>query len=262
MTAVLPRIHPGFPKATNPQFNVLDWLPDVPVGSTLIASIHEKVESEGDAPTVTFCHGTARIKPWSASLEVMASLASALGSWIDLPPQTKIENDRGPVLNVTCKIMEVEESRGQGVLSGQAWQGCGGQGVEVEESRGQGVPGQAWQATHMPSAPPHVEEPPVKEVPINSDDDFQSRPVGQAEAAEATSCRFYIPRAVMGQSLPNLWPDQVKDPRMPAGLALAPLANYHAMAIGWDWTTMEYHPSALVYDEGQNVIPEGVIPKD
>ena len=152
-TSVLPRIHPGFVKSTNPQFNVLTWLEDVPIGSTVITSVYEKVEPEGDAPTVTFCHGTAKITPWSWSLDVKESLAHARGCWVDLPPQTKADFDRGPVLNITCKIMDVRttESGGQGV---------GGPGVDllglgVEESGGSGGPGVAWQAMHnMPGAPP------------------------------------------------------------------------------------------------------------
>ena len=83
-TAVLPRINTGYPKTTNPQFNMLVWLQDVPVGSTVITSIHEKVEAGPDAPPVTFCHGTAKINPWSWSLDVKESLGHAGGCWIDL----------------------------------------------------------------------------------------------------------------------------------------------------------------------------------
>ena len=285
-TAVPPRITSGFAKATNPQFNVLLWLEEVPIGSTVVTSIHEKVESEGDAPTVTFCHGTAKITPWSWSLDVKESLSHVRGVWIDMPPQTKIENDRGPVLNITCKIMESRCRGGEGgqgvqeshmpsappveVIGGSEWNAAveAGHQKQREESGGQGVqepggPGFAWQATHMPSAPPveesggqGVQEPPVQEVPITPDDGFNSKPV-----AENASCHFYIPRAVMERTAPNLWHDRMKDSKMPEGLAMAPLVNYHPIAIGWDWKVMEYHDSALVYDEAGNNL-DNLIPKD
>ena len=105
-TGILPHVSTGYPKTTNPQFNVLLWLQEVPIGSTVITSIHEKVQAPPDVPAVTFCHGTAKVNPWSWNLDVKESLGHASGCWIDLPPQTKIENDRGPVLNVTCKILE------------------------------------------------------------------------------------------------------------------------------------------------------------
>ena len=234
-TAVPPRITSGFAKATNPQFNVLLWLEEVPIGSTVMTSIHEKVESEGEAPTVTFCHGTARITPWSWSLDVKESLSHVRGVWIDMPPQTKIENDRGPVLNVTCKIMESRSG--------------------VQESGGQGGPGVESGGLGVESGGQGVQEPPVQEVPITPDDGFNSKPV-----AENASCRFYIPRAVMERTLVNLWHDQMKDPKMPEGLAMAPLVNYHPMSIGWDWKLSEYHGSAVLDEAGNDI--QNLIPKD
>ena len=233
-TTVAPRIHCGFVKSTNPQFNVLTWLGEVPIGATVITSIYERVESEGDAPTVTFCHGTARINPWSLNLDVKESLAHASGCWIDLPPQTKIENDRGPVLSVTCKVMEVRttESGGEGVQPGGLGVVSGGLGVA---SGGQEV-WSSWQAMQgIASAPPEEAqvEPPVQEVAITCDDGFKD--MSAMSAAESTTCCFYIPRAIMERTSPNLWGDLVKGDTHPHGLPRSPLMNYHVMAMGWDW---------------------------
>ena len=205
-TSVTPSVFSGFAKSTNPQFNVLTWLHNVPIGSTVKTSIHERVESRSGGQDVTYCHGTAKNSPWSWGLDVKESLANARGRWMDLPPQTKIQNDRGPVMSVTCKIMtEGVESGGQGVQLG------GGVAFGGQDAQGPGV---AWQAM-QPSAPPEsvasggqdVEgpvEPPVMDVPITSEDGFTQRPV------DSPTCRFYIPRAVMEQLPPNLWADDVK----------------------------------------------------
>lgn len=257
-TAVLPRIKHGYPKTTNPQFNILLWLQEVPVGSTLITAIHEKIEAEPNAPAVTFCHGTAKINPWDWSLDVKKSLGHAGGCWIDLPPQTKVENDRGPVLNVTCKIL-APQCRTPDPLE------------YVEESGGQGVLPE--QALHMPSAPA---DPGAVEVEVTSEDSFKMC-VGQGvtssgsqgvsssggqdvnsktvPVAESTTCCFYIPRAMMERPA-NLWPDDMIDVKPTPGLPLSPLINYNVMAIGWDWTTMSYHKSSIAAGMDESVTPK------
>ena len=243
-TSILPRVVTGYTKTTNPVFSFLTWITDVPVGSSVITSIHEKVEPGSDAPAVTFCHGTAKVNPWSWSLEVKGSLASAKGCWVDLTPQTRVQDDRGPVLNITCKIMSCKTP------------------PEPEESGSQGVGPIPEQALHMPSAP---EAPGAEEVEITSDDSFKmsegqgvssSGRQGVMPVPESTTCCFYISRTMMEKPA-NLWADTVNDlTKLPAGLSRTPFVNYHVMAIGWDWTKGCYHESCIGYGMEEEVVPQ------
>ena len=98
-TSILPKIFQPFHKSTNPRFNQMLWLDDVPIGSSIVITIMERVRAEGlgvsgsETEDVVFVHGKAVLKPWEHG--------DFCWDWVDLVPQTKTANNRGPVLNVT-----------------------------------------------------------------------------------------------------------------------------------------------------------------
>ena len=93
----------------------------------MLTSIHEKVEPEPGVPPVTFCHATSKINPWALSPDSKASLGGAGECWVDFLPQTRVENDCSPAINVTCQMVEFGFG-GQGVAGptpeqARVWQG-------------------------------------------------------------------------------------------------------------------------------------------
>ena len=95
-----------FPKTTNPIFNKLVWLESVPIGSSIFVYVYERIEGL-DPSEATFCHGKATIKPWeSQGVEGLQDLPHTYGAWVDLVAQTKVDNDRGPIIKVSVAISD------------------------------------------------------------------------------------------------------------------------------------------------------------
>jgi hypothetical protein len=90
-------------------FNHLEWFCDVPIGSTFQVFVHERIQGQ----EATFCHGKATIKPWESRGVEGLDLHCTYSTWVDLVAQTKIQNDRGPVIKITVAISDekVEASR-------------------------------------------------------------------------------------------------------------------------------------------------------
>ena len=82
------------------------WLESVPIGSTIFVYVYERIE--GHVPSeASFCHGKATIKPWeSQGVEGLQDLPRTYGAWVDLVAQTKVENDRGPIIKVSVAISD------------------------------------------------------------------------------------------------------------------------------------------------------------
>ena len=63
--------------------------------------VYERIEGH----EATFCHGKATIKPWeSQGVEGLQDLPRTYGAWVDLVAQTKVDNDRGPIIKVSVAI--------------------------------------------------------------------------------------------------------------------------------------------------------------
>ena len=103
----------------------MSWLENVPVGSKIDIYVFERINGQ----EVAFCHGKATIKPReNQGVEGLQDLTGVYGSWVDLVAETKVANDRGPVIKLTVAIndhtADVKVSRGPSAdqaLKGYTW---------------------------------------------------------------------------------------------------------------------------------------------
>ena len=94
---VAPIIMPLFLLTTNPSFNSMSWLENVPLGSKIDIYVFERINGQ----EVALCHGKATSKPWeSQGVEGLQDLTHTFGLWVDLVAKTKVANHRGPVIKL------------------------------------------------------------------------------------------------------------------------------------------------------------------
>jgi hypothetical protein len=246
----LPKIFQPFHRTTNPVFNQMLWMDDVPIGSSIVITIMERVKAEGlgvkgsETEDVVFVHGKAVLKPWQHG--------DFRWDWVDLVPQTKTANDRGPVLNVTLVVCE--------------------RPLDVDIA-------QALRAS----------APPIEEMSVDSDDSFKmgeaslggagcveehdalggtgSRgvQVSSGGVASASACASasasalfsgtFAIDAVMQKHQATCWVDVVVGSAHPTGLATSPMRNYNAMAIKFDFEKGDYPPYSLAEGMQEHLVP-------
>ena len=251
-TPILPKILQPFHKTTNPVFEQMFWMDDVPIGASIIITIMERVKAEGlgvggtETEDVVFVHGKATLKPWVHG--------DYRWDWVDLVPKTKTANDRGPVVNVTLKVHDRPHP---GVLEAQAFRA---------------------------SAPYTLA--PVEEMSVHSDDSFKmgdmeveatlslgveasasaSSASASASSASASALALFSGTfaidAVMQKYVVNLWMDVVLGSAHPIGLATSPMRNYNALAIGFDFEKGDYPSYSLAKGFSDTIVPldiDGII---
>lgn len=88
----------------------------------------------------------------------------------------------------------------------------------------------------------------VEEASIKSTDSFMmqgaSVEASWSQGVSAATCCFHID-ANMKYHIPHLWHDVANTDGIPWGLPSGPGRNYNYLALGWDWSGMKYHPSAI-----------------
>ena len=149
------------------------------------------------------------------------------GGWVPLIPKTCVACDRGPVIRVTVKVLELQEPK---------------------EEASQGV----QESGLTPSAPAW------EDLDVKSEDSFNMDTVGQGvEGSGSAGTSIFAIDPIMRKLKVNLWPDDMVGAAFPTGLPYGPCRNYNALAVGFDWSTGAYSPGAV----GKNM-PTEFIPKD